>query len=98
MDAPHVPNGVGPMRNRYRGRRVDAPRHRLTRSVSPCRGVNFFEKYRLQDVGPTRARLAELIAIFETDRESMTIRELQELTEEIAALTDRLRSEREAEL
>ncbi len=58
--------------------------------------MNFFEKYRLQDVGPTRARLAELISTFEAERESMTIRELQELTEEIAELTERLRVERDA--
>lgn len=58
--------------------------------------MNFFEKYRLQDVGPTRARLAELIAIFETEREKMTIRELQELREEIDQLTEKLRADREA--
>jgi hypothetical protein len=57
--------------------------------------VNFFEKYRLQDVGPTRARLAELIAVFDADRETMTIRELQDLTEEIEALTERMRVERD---
>jgi hypothetical protein len=57
--------------------------------------MNFFEKYRLQDVGPTRARVAELISIFEAERESMTIRELQELTDEIAELTERLRAERD---
>ncbi len=57
--------------------------------------MNFFEKYRLQNVGPTRARLAELIAIFETERETMTIRELQEVREEIDELTERLRSERD---
>jgi hypothetical protein len=57
--------------------------------------MNFFEKYRLQDVGPTRARLAELITIFENERESMTIRELEELRAEIEELTERLRIERE---
>lgn len=58
--------------------------------------MNFFEKYRLQDVGPTRARLAELIAIFETEREKMTIRELQALREEIHQLTEKLRADRDA--
>ena len=58
--------------------------------------MNFFEKYKLQDVGPTRARLAELISIFETQRESLTIRELQELRDEIEELTQRLQAEREA--
>lgn len=58
--------------------------------------MNFFEKYRLQDVGPTRARLAELIAIFETEREKMTIRELQQLREEIDQLTEKLRADRDA--
>lgn len=57
---------------------------------------NFFEKYRLQDVGPTRARLAELISIFENERETMTIRELQELRDEIEGLTERLRLDRNA--
>jgi hypothetical protein len=57
--------------------------------------MNYFEKYRLQDVGPTRARLAELITIFEAERESMTIRELEELRAEIEELTERLRLERE---
>lgn len=57
--------------------------------------MNFFEKYRLQDVGPTRARLAELITIFEAERDSMTIRELEELRAEIEELTERLRVERE---
>ena len=58
------------------------------------RGVDFFEKYRLENVGPTRARLAELITIFEAEREAMTIRELEELREEIDLLTDRLQAER----
>lgn len=57
---------------------------------------NFFEKYRLQDVGPTRARLAELISIFEAERETMTIRELRELRDEIDELTDRMRADRSA--
>ena len=56
--------------------------------------MNFFEKYRLENVGPTRARLAELITIFETEREAMTIRELEELREEIDMLTERLQAER----
>lgn len=56
--------------------------------------VDFFEKYRLENVGPTRARLAELIAIFEAERQAMTIRELEELREEIDMLTDRLQAER----
>ena len=55
---------------------------------------NFFEKYRLQDVGPTRARLAELISIFESERERMTIRELNELRDEIEELTERIRHDR----
>jgi len=57
-------------------------------------GVNFFEKYRRDDVGPTRARLAELITIFEAERDTMTIRELEELREEIDLLTERLQAER----
>jgi hypothetical protein len=57
--------------------------------------VEFFQKYRLQNVGETRSRLAELIAIFEMERHAMTIRELEELREEIDMLTDRLRSERD---
>lgn len=56
--------------------------------------VDFFEKYRLENVGPTRARLAELISIFEAERETMTIRELDELREEIELLTERLLAER----
>lgn len=58
--------------------------------------MDFFEKYRRQNVGPTRARLAELIAIFEAERASMTIRELEELREEIDLLTERLVAERDA--
>lgn len=65
--------------------------------MPPLPRMNFFEKYRLENVGPTRARLAELISIFESERESMTIRELQELREEIDQLTERLRVERERE-
>jgi hypothetical protein len=57
--------------------------------------VEFFQKYRLQNVGATRSRLAELIAIFEQERHTMTIRELEELREEIDLLTDRLRNERD---
>jgi hypothetical protein len=56
--------------------------------------VSFFEKYRRENVGPTRARLAELITIFESEREAMTIRELEELREEIDRLTYRLQAER----
>ena len=56
--------------------------------------MDFFEKYRLENVGPTRARLAELISIFEAERETMTIRELDELREEIELLTERLLAER----
>jgi hypothetical protein len=62
----------------------------------PGTRVEFFEKYRLQNVGATRSRLAELITIFESQRHTMTIRELEELREEIDMLTDRLRDEREA--
>jgi hypothetical protein len=57
--------------------------------------LEFFQKYRLQNVGATRARLAELITIFESERHAMTIRELEDLREEIDLLTDRLRVERE---
>ena len=57
--------------------------------------MDFFEKYRLQDVGPTRARIAELIAIFEAERHAMTVRELEELREEIELLIVRLQEERE---
>ena len=57
--------------------------------------MEFFQKYRLQNVGVTRARLAELITIFESERHTMTIRELEELREEIDLLTDRLRVERD---
>ena len=57
--------------------------------------MQFFEKYMSQNVGPTRSRLAELISIFEAERHTMTIRELEELREEIDMLTDRLRDERD---
>jgi hypothetical protein len=57
--------------------------------------MEFFEKYRLQNVGTTRARLAELISIFENERQEMTISELEDLREEMDALTDKLREERE---
>ncbi len=56
--------------------------------------VEFFEKYRLQNVGTTRARLAELITIFENERHAMTIRELGELRDEMDQLTEKLRAER----
>jgi hypothetical protein len=57
--------------------------------------VEFFEKYRLQNVGTTRARLAELITIFEADRRSMTMRELEDLRTEMDELTEKLRLERD---
>jgi len=57
--------------------------------------VEFFEKYRLQNVGTTRARLAELIAIFEGERHELTIRELGELRDEMDELTEKLRAERD---
>ena len=57
--------------------------------------MEFFQKYRLQNVGATRSRLAELITIFELERHTMTIRELEELREEMDMLTDRMRDERE---
>jgi len=57
--------------------------------------MNFFEKYRLHDVGPTRTRLAELISIFDTERATMTVTELEELREEIDTLTARLVDERD---
>jgi hypothetical protein len=56
--------------------------------------LEFFEKYRLQNVGTTRARLAELITIFENERQELTIRELRELREEMDELTEKLRAER----
>ena len=57
--------------------------------------MEFFEKYRLQNVGTTRARLAELITIFEAERQSMTTRELEDLRVEIDELTEKLRLERD---
>jgi hypothetical protein len=57
--------------------------------------ADFFEKYKSQNVGPTRARLAELISIFESQRHEMTIRELEDLRAEIDQLTDTLRAERD---
>jgi hypothetical protein len=56
--------------------------------------MEFFEKYRYQDVGPTRTRLAELIASFEEARKEMTVEELEALREELDELTDRLKDER----
>jgi hypothetical protein len=58
--------------------------------------MEFFEKYKSQDVGPTRARLAELIALFESQRHLMTVRELEELRQEMDELTETLRQERDA--
>lgn len=57
--------------------------------------MEFFEKYRLQNVGTTRARLAELITIFESERHELTIRELGELRDEMDELTEKLRTERD---
>jgi hypothetical protein len=57
--------------------------------------MEFFEKYKSQNVGPTRARLAELIALFEAHRHTMTVRELEDLREEMDSLTERMRVERE---
>ena len=54
--------------------------------------MEFFEKYRLQNVGATRARLAELITIFENERQELTISELHDLREEMDRLTARLRA------
>lgn len=56
--------------------------------------MEFFEKYKSQDVGPTRSRLAELIALFEANRHEMTIRELDDLRQEMDELTAQLREER----
>jgi hypothetical protein len=58
-------------------------------------GVEFFEKYRLQNVGTTRARLAELITVFENERHALTIRELNDLRDEMDELTEKLRAERD---
>ena len=57
--------------------------------------MEFFEKYRQQNVGTTRARLAELISIFEAEREHMTISELEDLRIEMDELTEKLRVERD---
>ena len=57
--------------------------------------MEFFEKYRLQNVGTTRARLAELITIFENERHQLTIRELEDLRDEMDGLTEKLRAERD---
>ena len=57
--------------------------------------MEFFEKYRLQNVGSTRARLAELITIFENERDELTIRELEDLRDELNELTERLRAGRD---
>ncbi len=57
--------------------------------------MEFFEKYRLHNVGPTRARLAELITIFENERHELTIRELEDLRDEIDSLTEKIRFERD---
>ena len=64
-------------------------------AVDRSLAVEFFEKYRLQNVGTTRARLAELIAIFESERHELTIRELGELRDEMDELTEKLRTERD---
>ena len=58
--------------------------------------MEFFEKYRSHDVGPTRTRVAELIASFEEARREMTIDELQALRQELDELTERLKHERDA--
>jgi hypothetical protein len=57
--------------------------------------MEFFEKYRLQNVGTTRARLAELITVFENERHALTIRELNDLRDEMDELTEKLRAERD---
>lgn len=56
--------------------------------------MEFFEKYKSQDVGPVRSRLAELIALFEAQRHELTIRELDDLREEMDDLTAQLRDAR----
>ena len=68
-----------------------AARRRPDRSPA----VEFFEKYRLQNVGTTRARLAELITVFENERHALTIRELHDLRDEMDELTEKLRAERD---
>lgn len=57
--------------------------------------MDFFDKYRLQDVGPTRARLAELISIFDAQHHEMTVAELDDLREEMERLMAQLQEERE---
>ena len=57
--------------------------------------MDLFQKYRLEDVGPTRARLAELISTFEAERKTLSIEELGQLRAEIELLTARLSTERE---
>lgn len=59
--------------------------------------MEFFEKYRLQNVGTTRARLAELITLFENERQTLTIRELEDLRNEMDELTEKLRFGRDDE-
>jgi hypothetical protein len=58
--------------------------------------MEFFEKYRSHDVGPTRTRVAELIASFEEARKEMSIEELHALRQELEELTEQLRHERPA--
>ena len=86
------------MRTHWRAEGVVCVRTRAELVASPDQAwgphVEFFQKYRLQNVGATRSRLAELITIFELERHAMTIRELEELREEIDMLTERLRNER----
>ena len=71
--------------------------HGCPRTAVPIRlsRMEFFEKYRLQNVGTTRARLAELISVFEAERQHMTIRELEDLRTEMDDLTEKLRVERD---
>jgi hypothetical protein len=69
--------------------------HGRAAAAGPEMALEFFEKYRLQNVGTTRARLAELITIFEHDRHELTIRELHELREEMDELTEKLRAGRD---
>ena len=86
---------------RVTGAAVAALYDRKRDSVRPRRvagaelAVEFFEKYRLQNVGTTRARLAELISIFETERHALTIRELHDLRDEMDELTEKLRAGRD---
>ena len=64
-------------------------------AVDRSLAVELFEKYRLQNVGTTRARHAELFTIFENERHELTIRELRELRDEMDQLTEKLRAERD---